>query len=135
MKKKLSIFLLLAVLACGIFTFSNNSYAVTQVKELKDDYHSTEVQTLTVLDSQGVSYLTTEEYLHTPSGSPIYKTELFYTDFHELQQQPDFFEFTKDFEGHLYKGTLKLYRADKEDDGSWKAMYSGVISRVEPSNE
>ncbi|MEI4771887.1 hypothetical protein WAX74_20000 [Psychrobacillus sp. FJAT-51614] len=89
------------------------------------------VTPLTVLDSQGVSYLTTEEYLQTPSGLPIYKTELFYTDLDELQQQPDFFEFTKDVEGHLYKGTLKLYRADKQDDDSWKAMYSGIISRVE----
>ncbi|WP_274307462.1 hypothetical protein [Solibacillus daqui] len=93
-----------------------------------------EFQTETVLDFQGVSYLTTKEYLHTPSGLPIYKTEVFYTDFDELQQQPDFFEFTKDVEGHLYKGTLKLYRAEKEGD-SWKAMYSGVISRVESSNE
>jgi len=131
MKKKLSIFLLLTTLVCGIFSFSNNSYAVTQEKELNDVFHSREVQTLTVLDSQGVSYLTTEEYLQTPSGLPIYKTELFYTDLHELQQQPDFFEFTKDVEGHLYKGTLKLYRADRQDDDSWKAMYSGVISRVE----
>lgn len=93
-----------------------------------------EFQTEIVLDFQGVSYLTTKEYLHTPSGLPIYKTELFYTDFDELQKQPDFFEFTKDVEGHLYKGTLKLYRAEKEDD-SWKAMYSGVISRVDSSNE
>ena len=134
MKKKLSIFLLLAVLACGIFTFSNNSYAVTQERELKDDYYSTEVQTLTVLDSQGVSYLITEEYLHTPSGLPIYKTEAFYADFHELKEH-EFIEFTKDVEGHLYKGTLKLYQADKEDDGSWKAMYSGIASKVESSNE
>lgn len=134
MKKKLSIFLLLAVLACGILAFSNNSYAVTQVKELKDDYHSTEVQTLTVLDSKGVSYLTTEEYLHTPSGLPIYKTEVIYADFHEVQEH-EFIEFTKEIDGHLYKGTLRLYRAVKQDDGSWKAMYSGVISRVESSNE
>lgn len=130
MKKKLR-FLLLTTLVCGIFLFSNNSYAVTQKKELNDVFHSREVQTLTVLDSQGVSYLTTEEYLQTPSGLPIYKTELFYTDLDELQQQPDFFEFTKDVEGHLYKGTLKLYRTDKQDDDSWKAMYSGVIFRVE----
>lgn len=132
MKKKLSIFLLLAVLACGIFTFSNNSYAVTQLKELKDDYYSTEVQTLTALDSQGVSYLTTGEYLHTPSGLPIYKTKLFYADYHEA---PEFIEFTKDVEGHLYKGTLKLYRAEKQEDDSWKAMYSGVISTVDVSNK
>ena len=132
MKKKLSLFLLLAVLACGIFTFSNNSYAVTQVKELKDDYYSTEVL---VLDFQGISYLTTKEYLHTPSGLPIYKTEVFYKDFQELQQQPESFEITKDVEGHLYKGTLNLYLAEIEDDGSWKAMYSGVISKVESSNE
>ncbi|MEK4385712.1 hypothetical protein MKZ25_07870 [Solibacillus sp. FSL W7-1464] len=134
MKKKLRVFFLLAVLICGIFTFSNNSYAVTQEIELKDDYFSTEVQTLTVSDFQGISYLTTKEYLHTPSGLPIYKTELFYTDLHELQQQPEFFEFTKDIEGHLYKGTLELYRAEKEGD-MWKAMYSGVITRVESSNE
>jgi hypothetical protein len=129
MKKKLR-FLLLTTLVCGIFSFSNNSYAVTQEKELNDVFHSREVQTLTVLDSQGVSYLTTEEYLQTPSGLPIYKTELIYTDFHELKQH-EFIEFTKDVEGHLYKGTLKLYRADRQDDDSWKAMYSGVISRVE----
>ncbi|WP_186673980.1 hypothetical protein [Sporosarcina sp. BP05] len=129
MKKKLR-FLLLTTLVCGIFSFSNNSYAVTQEKELNDVFHSREVQTLTVLDSQGVSYLTTEEYLQTRSGLPIYKTELFYTDFHELKQH-EFIEFTKDVEGHLYKGTLKLYRADRQDDDSWKAMYSGVISRVE----
>jgi hypothetical protein len=129
MKKKLR-FLLLTTLVCGIFSFSNNSYAVTQEKELNDVFHSREVQTLTVLDSQGVSYLTTEEYLQTPSGLPIYKTELIYTDFHELKQH-EFIEFTKDVEGHLYKGTLKLYRADRQDDDSWKAIYSGVISRVE----
>ncbi|QNK89592.1 hypothetical protein H7992_08030 [Sporosarcina sp. resist] len=123
MKKKLR-FLLLTTLVCGIFSFSNNSYAVTQEKELNDVFHSREVQTLTVLDSQGVSYLTTEEYLQTPSGLPIYKTELIYTDFHELKQH-EFIEFTKDVEGHLYKGTLKLYRADRQDDDSW------VISRVE----
>lgn len=133
MKKKLSIFSLLAVLACGIFTFPNNSYAVTQVKELKDDYHSTEVQTLTVLDSQGVSYLTTEEYLHTPSGLPIYKTEVYYSDFQELKEN-EFIEFEKNINGQLYKGTLELYRADKEAD-SWKAMYSGVISTVDVSKE
>lgn len=135
MKKKLSLFLLSAVLACGIFTFSNNVYAVTQLKELKDDNYSTEVQTLTVLDSQGVSYLTTEEDLHTPSGLPIYKTEVYYANLDELRQQPEFFEFKKDVEGHLYKGILELYQAEIEDDGSWKAMYSGVISRVESSNE
>lgn len=39
-KKKLSISLLLAVLACGIFSFSNNSYAVTQEKALIDGFHS-----------------------------------------------------------------------------------------------
>ncbi|ATP42152.1 hypothetical protein CSE16_20235 [Solibacillus sp. R5-41] len=128
MKKKLSIFLLLTILVCGIFSFSNSSYAVTQVKELKDDYHSTEVQTETILDFQGISYLTTKEYLHTPSGLPIYKTEVYYADFHEVKQQPEFFEFTKDVEGHLYKGTLELYQAEMEDDGRWKAMYSGVIS-------
>ncbi len=93
-----------------------------------------EFQTETVLDFQGVSYLTTKEYLHTPSGLPIYKTEVFYANFHELQQQPGFFEFTKDVEGHLYKGTLKLYKTEKDIAG-WKAMYSGVISRVESSNE
>ena len=135
MKKKLSVFLLLTILACGIFSFSNNSYAVTQEKELIDGFHSTEFQTETILDFQGISYLTTKEYLHTPSGLPIYKTEVYYADLHELQQQPDFFEFTKDVEGHLYKGTLKLYRTDKEEDDSWKAMYSGVISRVGSSNE
>ena len=129
MKKKLR-FLLLTTLVCGIFSFSNNSYAVTQEKELNDVFHSREVQTLTVLDSQGVSYLTTEEYLQTPSGLPIYKTELFYANFNELKKH-EFIEFTKDVEGHLYKGTLKLYRADRQDDDSWKAMYSGVISRVE----
>ena len=56
MKKKLSIFLLITTLVCGIFSFSNNSYAVTQEKELNDVFHSREVQPLTVLDSQGVSY-------------------------------------------------------------------------------
>ena len=133
MKKKLSLFFLSAVLACVIFTFSNNVYAVTQLKELKDDNYSTEV--LTVLDSQGVSYLTTEEDLHTPSGLPIYKTEVYYANLDELRQQPEFFEFRKDVEGHLYKGTLELYQAEIENEGSWKAMYSGVISRVESSNE
>ncbi|WP_339176273.1 hypothetical protein MKY51_07535 [Solibacillus sp. FSL R5-0691] len=133
MKKKLSLFLLSAVVACGIFTFSNNVYAITQLKELKDDSYSTEV--LTVLDSQGVSYLTTEENLRTPTGLPIYKTELYYANLDELRQQPEFFEFKKDVEGHLYKGTLELYQAEIENDGSWKAMYSGVISRVESSNE
>ena len=67
-KKKLSVFLLLTILVCGIFTFSNNSYEVTQEIELKDDYHYTEFQTETILDFQGISYLTTKEYLHTPSG-------------------------------------------------------------------
>ncbi|MEK5184960.1 hypothetical protein [Solibacillus sp. FSL W7-1324] len=133
MKKKLSLFSLSAVLACGIFTFSNNVYAITLLKELKDDSYSTEV--LTVLDSQGVSYLTTEENLRTPTGLPIYKTELYYANLDELRQQPEFFEFKKDVEGHLYKGTLELYQAEIENDGSWKAMYSGVISRVESSNE
>ena len=133
MKKKLSLLLLSAVVACGIFTFSNNVYAITQLKELKDDSYSTEV--LTVLDSQGVSYLTTEENLHTPSGLPIYKTEVYYANLDELRQQPEFFEFKKDVAGHLYKGTLELYQTEIEDDGSWKAMYSGVISRVESSNE
>lgn len=133
MKKKLSLFSLSAVLACGIFTFSNNVYAITLLKELKDDSYSTEV--LTVLDSQGVSYLTTEENLRTPTGLPIYKTEVYYANLDELRQQPEFFEFKKDVEGHLYKGTLELYQAEIENDGSWKAMYSGVISRVESSNE
>ncbi|WP_394189587.1 hypothetical protein [Paenisporosarcina quisquiliarum] len=128
---------------------SANEEAVEQAKEEKmedvTNGQAVEVETLpdtnkeevvsvtplTVLDSQGVSYLTTEEYLQTPSGLPIYKTELFYTDLDELQQQPEFFEFTKNVEGRLYKGTLKLYQADKQDDDSWKAMYSGVISRVE----
>lgn len=122
MKKKLSVFLLLTILACGIFTFSNNSYAVEQMKELKDYNHSTGVQTLTVLDSQDVSYLTTKE------------TEVIYADFHEVQEH-EFIEFTKEIDGHLYKGTLRLYRAVKQDDGSWKAMYSGAISRGESSNE
>ena len=133
MKKKLSLFFLSAVMACGIFTFSNNVYAITQLKELKDDNYSTEV--LTVLDSKGVSYLTTEEDLHTPSGLPIYKTEVYYANLDELRQQPEFFEFKKDVEGHLYKGTLEIYQAEIENDGSWKAMYSGVISKVESSNE
>ena len=133
MKKRLSLLLLSAVVACGIFTFSNNVYAITQLKELKDDSYSTEV--LTVLDSQGVSYLTTEENLHTPSGLPIYKTEVYYANLDELRQQPEFFEFKKDVEGHLYKGTLELYQAEIENDGSWKAIYSGVISKVESSNE
>ncbi|WP_339199129.1 hypothetical protein MKY27_07525 [Solibacillus sp. FSL R5-0449] len=133
MKKKLSLLLLSAVVACGIFTFSNNVYAITQLKELKDDSYSTEV--LTVLDAQGVSYLTTEENLHTPSGLPIYKTEVYYANLDELRQQPEFFEFKKDVEGHLYKGTLELYQAEIENDGSWKAIYSGVISKVESSNE
>jgi len=132
-KKKLSLFFLSAVMACGIFTFSNNVYAITQLKELKDDNYSTEV--LTVLDSKGVSYLTTEEDLHTPSGLPIYKTEVYYANLDELRQQPEFFEFKKDVEGHLYKGTLEIYQAEIENDGSWKAMYSGVISKVESSNE
>lgn len=133
MKKKLSLFSLSAVVACGIFTFSNNVYAIKLLKELKDDSYSTEV--LTVLDAQGVSYLTTEENLRTPTGLPIYKTELYYANLDELRQQPEFFEFRKDVEGHLYKGTLELYQAEIENDGSWKAMYSGVISRVESSNE
>lgn len=122
MKKKLSVFLTLTTLACGIFTFSNNSYAVTQMKELKDDNHSTGGQTLTVLDSQDVSYLTTKE------------TEVIYANFHEVQEH-EFIGFTKEIDGHLYKGTLRLYRAVKQDDGSWKAMYSGAISRGESSNE
>ncbi|MER2120310.1 MAG: hypothetical protein ABS935_08585 [Solibacillus sp.] len=143
MKKKFSIFLLLAGLVCGIFSYTNNSYAVTQERELKEDQDttisnslnsskrasSTEFQPLTVTDSKGVSYLTTEEYLRTPSGLPIYKTELLYSDFYEVQKQ-EFIEFTKKVEGHLYKGTLKLYRAEKSNDG-WKAMYSGIISTGE----
>lgn len=131
MKKKLSVFLLLTILACGIFSFSNNSYAVTQEKELIDGFHSTEFQTETILDFQGISYLTTKEYLHTPSGLPIYTTELFYADYHEVSE---FIEFTKDVEGHLYKGTLKLYQAEK-DIAAWRGMYSGIISKVESSNE
>lgn len=90
-------------------------------------------KTETVLDFQGVSYLTTKEYLHTPSGFPIYKTEVLYADFQEVQEH-EFIEFTKDVEGHLYKGTLKLYQAEKDIAG-WKAMYSGIISKVGSSNE
>ncbi|ATP39998.1 hypothetical protein CSE16_08010 [Solibacillus sp. R5-41] len=131
MKKKLSVFLLLTILACGIFSFSNNSYAVIQEKELIDGFNSTEFQTETILDFQGISYLTTKEYLHTPSGLPIYKTKLFYADHLEA---PEFIEFTKDVEGHLYKGTLELYQTEK-DIAAWKAMYRGIISKVESSNE
>lgn len=125
MKKKLSVFLLFTILACGVFTFSNNSYAVNQMKELKDDNYSTGVQTLTVLDSQDVSYLTTKE---------TEVTEVIYADFHEVQEH-EFIEFTKEIDGHLYKGTLRLYRGVKQEDGSWKVTYSGVISKVESSNE
>ena len=131
LKKKLSIFLLITLLACGIFSFSNISYAVPQEKEFIDGFHSTEFQTETILDFQGISYLTTKEYLHTPSGLPIYKTKLFYADYLEI---PESIEFTKEVEGHLYKGTLKLYQTEK-DIAAWKALYSGIISKVESSNE